>query len=60
MATLQPKGEKVRQAVKWISGELKEDENKSIPQLIQDAALKFNLSPKDEEFLIAFYQKNKA
>jgi hypothetical protein len=59
VATLQPKGENVRQAVKWISGELKEDENKSIPLLIQDAALKFNLSPKDEAFLCVFYQENK-
>jgi len=59
VAALQPKGEKVRKAVKWISGELKEDETKSIPLLIRDAALKFNLSPKDEEFLCVFYQENK-
>ena len=58
MATIQPKGEKVRQAVKWLSGELKEDENKSISLLIQDAALKFNLSPKEEDFLHCFYQDN--
>ena len=59
MAALQPKGENVRQAVKWISGELKEDETKSIPLLIWDAALKFNLSPKEEGFLHSFYQENK-
>ena len=57
MATIQPKGEKIRQAVKWISSERLEDENRSIPILIQNAALRFNLSPKEEEFLISFYKE---
>jgi len=57
MATIQPKGEKVRQAVKWISSERLEDEKKPIPMLIQDAAMRFNLSPKEEEFLISFYKE---
>lgn len=57
MATIQPKGEKIRQAVKWISSERLENENRSIPMLIQDAALRFNLSPKEEEFLISFYKE---
>lgn len=57
MATIQPKGEKIRQAVKWISSERIEDENRSIPKLIQEAALRFNLSPKEEEFLISFYKE---
>ncbi len=57
MATIQPKGEKVRQAVKWISGELMEDESRKISLLIQDAASRFNLSPLEEEFLICFYQQ---
>ena len=57
MATVQPKGEKVRQAVKWISDQLKENEDRSLARLIQDAGERFNLSPKDEEFLQAFYQE---
>lgn len=57
MATIQPKGEKIRQAVKWISSERLEDENRSVPMLIQDATLRFNLSPKEEEFLISFYKE---
>jgi hypothetical protein len=59
MATIQPKGERVRQAVKWISGELQEDEKKSIQKLIQQAALRFTLSPAEEEFLVAFYREKK-
>ena len=55
MATLQPKGEKMRQAVKWISGCLREDEDRSIQGLIQEAANRFNLSPKEEEFLNDVY-----
>jgi len=57
MATIQPKGEKVRQAVKWIAAERTENEAKAISLLIQEAALKFNLSPKEEEFLNSFYNE---
>lgn len=56
MATIQPKGEKVRQAVKWISEARSGDEESSLALLIQEAAGRFNLSPKDEEFLRSFYE----
>ena len=59
MTTLEPKGEKTRQAVKWISAELLDDPKKQISKLIQEAALKFNLSPVDEEFLVSFYTEKK-
>ena len=57
MATIQPKGEKLRQAVRWISEERQENENKSIQRLIEEASSRFNLSPKDEEFLRSFYSE---
>ena len=57
MATIQPKGEKVRQAVKWISENLQEDEKRAIYRLIQDASLRFTLSPKEENFLRSFYEE---
>jgi hypothetical protein len=57
MATIQPKGENIRQAVRWISAERLEDESKPIPKLIQEAALRFNLSPKDEAYLVSFYRE---
>jgi hypothetical protein len=59
MATIQPKGEKVRQAVKYISEELQADPKKSIHKLIQEASHRFNLSPRDEEGLVAFYNEEK-
>jgi hypothetical protein len=57
MGTIQPKGEKIRQAVKWISSELQDDDQKSIPRLVRQAALRFNLSPVEEESLVAFYRE---
>ncbi len=57
MATIMPKGEKLRQAVIWISENCKEVESPSIPLLIEKAASQFNLSPKDEEFLRSFYNE---
>ncbi|RJR54412.1 MAG: hypothetical protein C4576_00725 [Desulfobacteraceae bacterium] len=59
MATIMPKGEKVRQAVKYISSELQEDPSKSKQKLIQEACLKFNLSPLEEEALISFYREER-
>ena len=56
MATIQPKGERVRQAVRWISTERLDDERKAIARLIEEASLRFNLSPKEEEELKAFYR----
>ena len=58
MSTIMPKGENLRQAVKWISESCKEDENAKIPLLIERAGIRFNLSPKDEEFLRSFYKDN--
>ncbi len=55
MCTIMPKGEKIRQAVRWISEELKMDESLDLSKLIEKAAYKFNLSPKEEEELKAFY-----
>jgi hypothetical protein len=57
MSTIQPESEKLRQAVKWVSDQTLDNINKSIATPIQEAALKFNLSPKDEFFLYTFYGK---
>ncbi len=57
MPTIMPEGERVRQAVKYISAERMEDEKKPIRQLIQQASLKYNLSPKEEQDLVNFYRE---
>lgn len=55
VATIQPKGENIRQAVKWISAERQEDQNKRLSKLIEEAAVRFSLSPREAEYLFSFY-----
>lgn len=50
--TIQPKGEDLRKAVKWVSEECKFDKEKKLKALIEEACLKFNLSPVDADFLL--------
>ncbi|HEX9909515.1 MAG TPA: hypothetical protein VGA86_01420 [Desulfatiglandales bacterium] len=57
MPTIIPEGERVRQAVKYISAERMADEKKPIRKLIQEASLKYNLSPKEEQDLVNFYRE---
>ena len=58
MSQIIPEGEAVRNAVKWISNECMEHQESDINKLIIEAAAKYNLSPKDEEFLRAFYSED--
>ena len=58
MSPIQPEGEDLRRAVRWISERLKDDEGAAIASLIREASFKFNLSPKDETFLFAFYKES--
>ena len=57
MATIQPKGEQLRQAVKWISDQRGDRPDVSISRLIEEASLRFNLTPKDEVYLESFYRE---
>lgn len=59
MATVMPEGDAIRKAIKWISSELLEDPDKPVQKLINEAVTQFDLSPKDTEFLINFYRKDK-
>ena len=56
MTTVMPEGEALRKAVKWISAELGEKPDKSVQKLVNEAVTRFDLSPKDSEFLMAFYK----
>jgi hypothetical protein len=56
MCGIQPKGEKMRQAVKWICEKRREKKSSDLKRLIPDAALRFNLSPKEEGFLREFFK----
>lgn len=57
MATIQPQGEDIRKAVKWISEERQAGTALDNSKLVEEAAVKFNLSPKDVEFLTKFVRE---
>ena len=59
MHDMLPEGEELRRAVKWISGNLQENPGQPVPPLVHEAIFKFDLSPKDADFLIGFYSKRK-
>ena len=59
MATVQPEGENLRKAVKWISEERKYGTGKKIIALIEEASLKFDLSAMDAEYLTNFFRQKK-
>lgn len=59
MHDMLPDGEDLRRAVKWISGNLQENPGQPVAPLLQEAVFKFDLSPKDADFLIDFYSKAK-
>ena len=58
MTTLQPEGDDLRKAVKWISDERQYGDPKPLIKLIEEASLKFDLSPIDAEYLISFFRKD--
>jgi len=50
-----PDGERLRKAVKWMSDERTEHPDQPLYSLIEKACLKFDLGPKDEEFLMKHF-----
>ncbi len=56
MPTIIPESERIRKAIKWISAE-RQNSNEPFSVLIEKAALHFNLSPKEEEYLRIFYEQ---
>lgn len=49
-----PEGEQLRRAVKWISDERVENPGADLSKLVGKASLKFDLPPKEAEFLLHF------
>jgi hypothetical protein len=56
MTTVMPEGDALRKAIKWISSEIDEDKGKPLQKLVNEAVARFDLSPKDAEFLSSFYR----
>ncbi len=49
-----PEGEEIRKAVKWVSEKRTEKPEKKLSDIVEEACLKFDLSPKDAAFLFRF------
>ena len=56
--SIQPQGDDIKKAVQWLSDEKKHNKAKSIGKLVDEACIKFNLSPKDCDFLARFANDN--
>lgn len=58
MSSIMPEGTAVRKAVQWIS-KMREEGNTGLHSLIEQACVRFNLSPKDSDFLSRFFAEGK-
>ncbi len=59
MHDLFPEGEDMRRAVKWVSAKIQENPGEQVRKLVQEAIFKFDLSPKDAEFIMRFFSQGK-
>jgi len=57
--TIKPEGDKLRNAIKWISEEKEKDPEAKLGKLISEACVKFDLPPNDSEFLANFFTQEK-
>ena len=55
--SIRPEGEALRKATKWISDKLRYESKVNLAEAVEKACKKFDLSPKDAEFLIRFFSE---
>ncbi len=55
--TIQPEGEDLRKATRWIADERLSNPEASLADLIEQACVKFDLPPKEAEFLMRFFSE---
>jgi prolyl-tRNA synthetase len=53
MTTVMPQSELTRKAVAWIAEQ--QAAGKALPAALEEAGLRFNLGPKEQEFLQGFF-----
>lgn len=59
MTTIMPEGSNLKKAITWIDEMQKDNTDKKLIQLIDEAGMRFNLAPKDSDFLFRFYTEKK-
>ena len=57
MASNLPEGEEIRRAIKWISEMRQTQPDRKLSKLVEEASLKFDLSPQQTDFLYNFLTK---
>jgi hypothetical protein len=58
MTTIMPDSENVQKAIKWVSANL-EEKDQTLQKLVEKAVFKFDLSPKDTDFLTNFFRESR-
>ena len=58
MSTIMPQGEKLKHAVQWISEKRTENPDVNPAKLVDEASFRFDLSPRDSEFLLRFVKND--
>ncbi len=54
---IMPEGDAFRKAVQWIAERRLENPDQRLSSLVETASVHFDLSPKDEAFLLRFVRK---
>jgi hypothetical protein len=57
MSEITPTGESLRRAVRYVSDRLREDADKPLLSLVDEASQRFDLTPKQSEYLLRFYRE---
>ncbi len=55
--SIYPESVAVKKAVKWISEQRQQNPQFSLRKLVLEAATRFNLNPREEEFLLRFFEE---
>ncbi len=56
---LMPEGESLRRALRWLDDRVKEEPKLERARLVNEAAVRFDLSPVEEEFLLTSWVRPK-
>ncbi len=56
--SIQPEGEHIKKAIKWLSDQREDNKNKPEEAILEDVSVKFNLSPNDTEYIKKFVRDN--
>jgi hypothetical protein len=60
MSDVLPKGEALRRAVRWIAGMRAEQPERRLGALLDEATLRFDLTPRQAEGLAAFLRSGRS